>query len=224
MGLLQVTIVGRPSRRRRPPCLSVHVHPSTMEQEITAPFSTTPSKASPGRKTASSPEADSDDSVDKPSPLLPILWAPSIKYLVLFQVVAHAGLATWCASAFIPAFQEMSLFFHRPINDITYLVGAYSLMMGFGVFLWNSLADRFGRRPILVLSLSVCLIATCGAAVSKSYTGIMIARIFQGLGVCTPLGAAYVKEMYSPKNRGTALGIWTLSITCGPFIAPFICG
>ena len=120
----------------------------------------------------------------------------------------------------------MSKFFHRSIDDMTYLVGAYTLMMGFGVLLWNPLADRYGRRPILLLSLAECLIATCGVAVSKSYTSIMVARIFQGLGVCAPLslGAAYMKEMYPPRSRGTALGIWTLSITCGPFIGPFICG
>jgi len=120
-------------------------------------------------------------------------------------------MASWCASAFIPAFLQMSHFFHRSIGDMTYLVGAYTLMMGFGVLVWNPLADRFGRRPILLLSLSECLIATCDVAVSQSYGTIMVARIFQGFGVCAPLslGAAYMKEMYPPKNRGTALGIWT---------------
>jgi len=193
---------------------------STKAQEGSFP-SRTPSKTSYGRKDTSSP-----DPVDRTTPLLPIAWAPSIKYLVLFQVVAHAGMASWCASAFIPAFLQMSRFFHHSIGDMTYLVGAYTLMMGFGVLLWNPLADRFGRRPILLLSLSECVIATCGVAVSKSYGTIMVARIFQGFGICAPLslGAAYMKEMYPPKNRGTALGIWTLSITCGPFIAPFVCG
>lgn len=185
-----------------------------------------PSRASSSHKVASTTEADSHDSVERPSLVLPIDWTPSIKYLVLFQVVAHAGMASWCASAFIPAFLQMSRFFHRPIDDMTYLVGAYTLMMGFGVLLWNPLADRYGRRPILLLSLSECLIATCCVAVSNSYARIMVARIFQGLGVCAPLslGAAYMKEMYPPKNRGAALGIWTLSITCGPFLAPFVCG
>jgi len=196
-----------------------------MTQE-TASTPKTSSEAPSSRKVASSREVDSNRFVDRTSPLLPISWAPSIKYLVLFQVVAHAGMASWCASAFIPAFLQMSLFFHRSISDMTYLVGAYTLMMGFGVLFWNPLADRYGRRPILLLSLSECLIATCGAAVSKSYASIMIARVFQGLGICAPLslGAAYMKEMYPPRRRGTALGVWTLSITCGPFIGPFICG
>lgn len=196
-----------------------------MAQESTLPPSRAPSSTSSGRKVVSSPEANSGNSMDGKL-LLPIDWPSLTKYLVLFQVVSHAGMASWCASAFIPAFLQMSQFFRRPIGDMTYLVGAYTLMMGFGVLVWNPLADRFGRRPILLLSLAECLIATCGVAVSKSYTNVMVARIFQGLGVCAPLalGAAYMKEMYPPKNRGTALGVWTLSITCGPFVAPFICG
>ena len=197
-----------------------------MTQESTSQPSRVPSKASSGGKVASTPEPDSGCSVGGASPVLPIDWAPSIKYLVLFQVVSHAGMASWCASAFIPAFLQMSQFFHRSIDDMTYLVGAYTLMLGFGVLFWNPLADRYGRRPILLISLAECLIATCGVAVSKTYASIMVARVFQGLGVCAPLslGAAYMKEMYPPRNRGTALGIWTLSITCGPFIGPFVCG
>ena len=168
-----------------------------MTQETSSSPSRAPSEASSSREVASSPKDLLAKSVDGTAPVLPINWAPSVKYLVLFQVVSHAGMASWCASAFIPAFLQMSQFFRRPIGDMTYLVGAYTLMMGFGVLFWNPLADRYGRRPILLLSLSECLIATCGAAVSKSYTSLMVARVFQGFGVCAPLslGAAYMKEM-----------------------------
>ena len=76
------------------------------------------------------------------------------------------------------------------------------------------------------MSLAQCVVVTCIVAVAKSYPLIMVLRVAQGFGICAPLslGAAYMKEMYAPKNRGTALGFWTLSITCGPLIAPFISG
>ena len=80
------------------------------------------SKASSGHKDTSSP-----DSVGTTTPLLPIAWTSSIKYLVRFQVVAHAGMASWCASAFIPAFFQISQFFHRLISDMTYLAGGPGL-------------------------------------------------------------------------------------------------
>ena len=80
----------------------------------------------------------------------PMEWPASIKFVVLFQVCAHAGLSSWCAAAFvrskdililsnliiscqIPAFLQMSRALDRSIDQMTYLVGGYTLMMGFGV-------------------------------------------------------------------------------------------
>lgn len=196
---------------------------SAMSKETT---SSTPYRDSSSQKTASIPEAVSHASAERLSPVLPIDWAPSIKYHVLFEVVAHAGIASWCTLAShpglpidVPVFPSVN---RR--NDVSR--GAYTLMMGLGVLLWNPLADLYERRPILILSLSGSLFATCSVAKSKSYAEIVVAGIFQGFCICAPLSleAAYVEEMFPPQNRGAAVGIRTLSITRGPSIAPFVSG
>jgi MFS family permease len=91
---------------------------------------------------------------------------------------------------------------------------------------WNPLADHLGRRPALLLSLAIAILATYGAAEAKIFVLMMIARICQGFGISAPcsLGAAYIKEMYGPRDRGKALGFFTLGITAGPFIAPLVSG
>ncbi|KAF8839240.1 hypothetical protein BDN67DRAFT_789287 [Paxillus ammoniavirescens] len=63
----------------------------------------------------------------------PSSWPNWLKRLVLFQVVAQVFLASWCAPAFIPAFLTMSTEFDKSISAISYLVGAYALLLGFGV-------------------------------------------------------------------------------------------
>lgn len=137
----------------------------------------------------------------------------------------------------------MSITFGRPIEEMSYLIGAYTFMMGFGVrprllylarplttslqvLAWNPVADHIGRRPVMLISLMLTIIATCGVAKSTTYATIMVARVFQGFGICAPcsLGAAYVKDMYASKDRGQALGLWTLGTTAGPFIGPFVSG
>jgi len=172
---------------------------------------------------------EGDGNVDETSVhyvILPILWPSRVKRVVLFQVVAHASMASWCASAFIPAFLQMSRVLHCSINQLSYLIGAYTLMMGFGVLIWNPLADRFGRRPVMLVSLCIAIIATCDIASTSIYGRMMVSRMFQGFGICAPLslGASYIKDMYPPRDRGKALGIWTLGVTAGPFIAPFVSG
>jgi hypothetical protein len=47
---------------------------------------------------------EGDGNVDETSVhyvILPILWPSRVKRVVLFQVVAHASMASWCASAFV---------------------------------------------------------------------------------------------------------------------------
>ncbi|KAH7886720.1 major facilitator superfamily domain-containing protein [Phlebopus sp. FC_14] len=153
----------------------------------------------------------------------PLAWPRWLKTLVLFQVVAQVFVASWCAPAFIPAFVQLSQEMNKSITAISYLVGAYALLMGFGVLVWNPMADQFGKRPVTIVSMLIAVCASCGVASAQSYG---LHKVFEGFGVCGAfsLGVGYIKDMYSPSERGRAVGVWTLGITIGPFISPLIGG
>ncbi|KAF9221173.1 MFS general substrate transporter [Gyrodon lividus] len=156
----------------------------------------------------------------------PSSWPNWLKRLVLFQIVAQVFLAGWCAPAFIPAFLTMSAELHQSISAISYLVGGYALLLGFGVLFWNPLADQFGRRPVTIVSMTIAVCAACGVASAHTYGTMMAGRMFQGFGVCggLSLGVAYINDMYSPSEKGRIVGVWTLGITIGPFLSPLIGG
>ncbi|KIJ62497.1 hypothetical protein HYDPIDRAFT_30454 [Hydnomerulius pinastri MD-312] len=156
----------------------------------------------------------------------PSNWPEWLKRLVLFEVVAQVFMASWCAPAFIPAFLTMSQEMNKSISAISYLVGGYALLLGFGVLLWNPLADRFGRRPVTIVSMIIAVCASCGVASARSYGNMMAGRILQGFGVCggISLGIAYINDMYNPSDKGRAVGVWTLGITVGPFLSPLLGG
>ncbi|KAF8839238.1 MFS general substrate transporter [Paxillus ammoniavirescens] len=153
-------------------------------------------------------------------------WPNWLKRLVLFQVVAQVFLASGCAPILIPAFLAMSTELDQSTSAISYLVGTYALLLGFGVLLWNPLADRFGRRPVTIVSMTIAVCAACGVASAHTYDGMMAGRVFQAFGVCGALsiGAAYINDMYSPSEKGRAVGIWALGITVGPFVSPLVGG
>ncbi|KAF9244492.1 major facilitator superfamily domain-containing protein [Melanogaster broomeanus] len=120
----------------------------------------------------------------------------------------------------------MSTELHQSISTISYLIGGYVLLLGFGVLFWNPLADQFGRRPVTIMSMTIAVCATCGVASAETYGTMMAGRVFQGFGVCggLSLGAAYINDMYSPSEKGRIIGIWTLGITIGPFLSPLVGG
>lgn len=75
---------------------------------------------------------------------------------------------------------------------------------------------------VLLISCVVALVASIGSAVSKSYSGYMAARFFQGFGVspAATVGLMIINDLYFEHERGQKVGIWCLAIDIGLVIGP----
>jgi EmrB/QacA subfamily drug resistance transporter len=110
------------------------------------------------------------------------------------------------------------------IEDLEWTVNAYTLT--FAVFLLTgaALGDRFGRRRLFVIGLSIFTAASVAAALAPSVEALIVARAVQGLGgaIVTPLTLTILSAAVSPEKRGVALGAWGgiggLAVATGPLI------
>ena len=88
------------------------------------------------------------------------------------------------------------------------------------------LANYFGRRRLLLLSVSGFTIASflCGLAPTLSF--LIACRIVQGAsgGVMQPLSQAIMLEAFPPKDRGEAMAVWGLGIVVAPILGPVVGG
>jgi len=90
-----------------------------------------------------------------------------------------------------------------------------------GAFLAGSLADRFGRRFILVISALVFVVSGWGTGIAGSSIVFIIARLFAGfaVGAASVLAPAYISEVSPAKYRGTLSSIQQIAIITGLFAA-----
>jgi putative permease multidrug efflux protein len=82
----------------------------------------------------------------------------------------------------------------------------YGLCYALGFLLWGPIADRYGRRRVMITGL-VCLAATTfGCGLASSLPLLAVLRGAQGLMASSlpPVGLAYLSE--APKRRATAIG------------------
>jgi EmrB/QacA subfamily drug resistance transporter len=99
-----------------------------------------------------------------------------------------------------------------------YLVTVAALLL-----LSGALADRFGRRHVLVAGLFVMLVASVLCAVAPSAGALVAARLAQGLGgaLVVPSSLALLNGTLRASDRARGIGIWaglgTLGATAGPF-------
>ncbi|KAF2126130.1 MFS general substrate transporter [Dothidotthia symphoricarpi CBS 119687] len=156
----------------------------------------------------------------------PYNWSSWKKYMNLFLIAIHACMGAFAASAIIPAYEDIAVDLGVTISTVAYLTSIQIVVLGAAPLLWRPLSTRYGRKPIFVISLIGSLAFNIGCAESKSYAAMATCRAFSAFFISPPgsLGSAVVVEMFFKKERAKCMGIWTVMVTVGIPLAPFIMG
>ncbi len=102
-----------------------------------------------------------------------------------------------------------------------YLVGYAVGQLGCG-----PLADRFGRRPVLLGGLSIYTLASLACALSRQLDPLVAARFIQGLAGCggPVIVRAIVRDHWSGSRAAHVLSLLTTVFAAGPLLAPIAGG
>lgn len=120
---------------------------------------------------------------------------------------------------------------YASLDDVAWLISATFVALGLGGIAAGFLADRFGRRRMLQITLLLVLIGSIGCAFSRNMTELIAWRCFAalGLGGETVLGYAMLSEFLPPAKRGRGLALlglfanfgMPLALAVGYFILPY---
>ena len=90
---------------------------------------------------------------------------------------------------------------------------------------WSAFSEVLGRRTIYLVSFALFTIWNIVAAVSTSMAMLVVMRVLGGGASSSVLaiGAGTLADIWEPKERGRAMGIFILGPMLGPLLAPVIC-
>lgn len=156
----------------------------------------------------------------------PYNWPKRRKVINLALVAFHAMMSLFTAASIQSAFEDIAIDLHTNLQQVSYLVSIVIAVLGGAPLFWRPLSERFGRRPILILSLIVSAVGNIGCAVSPSYGTMGLCRAITAFFIspAAAIGSAVVQETFFKRERATYMGIWTLLLTLGVPTAPFIFG
>lgn len=141
---------------------------------------------------------------------------PHITTLVLI-----AALSSMTLTIFLASLPEMAQYFDVPYALIQLSITAYLGLTAITQIILGPISDRYGRRPVILISILLFIAASFGAVWSTSFEVFMSFRILQSVIVSgLVLSRTIVRDMVARENAASMIGYVTMGMALAPMLAP----
>lgn len=126
------------------------------------------------------------------------------------------GLQPVLTDLYLPSLPLLARDLAAPMSATQLTMSALILSFGLSQLAWGPLADRFGRRPVLLLNLSLLVLASVGATLASHIGWLVFWRAAQGatMAAAVVCARAMVRDLYEPQQgaRIMSLGLSGLGV------------
>jgi len=128
--------------------------------------------------------------------------------------------------SYLPSFPDIEAEFNISRALLSQSLGIYLAAFAAATLVFGPLADRLGRRQIILISLLFYIAASVGCALANDYSTFLIYRVIQGAAAAGGLvaGRAIIRDVYSPQDAHQAMSRIMMLFAIAPAIAPVIGG
>ncbi|PGH54433.1 Bcr/CflA family drug resistance efflux transporter [Azospirillum palustre] len=143
--------------------------------------------------------------------------------ILLTALVAFGPLST---DLYLPSLPTLVRVFGTDVATVQLTLSIF--LVGFAVsqLVYGPMSDRFGRRPTLLVGVTIYLAASAVCAMTSSIDALIAARFFQALGACCgPVVArAVVRDVFGRDRAATVLAYMSMAMALAPAVGPMLGG
>ena len=109
-------------------------------------------------------------------------------------------------------------------NQRQWIISAYVFGFGAAQLVYGPLSDRYGRKPILLVSMGLFAAMSLIAAFADSFAAMIVARLLQGIAAASSrvLTVSIVRDCYSGRQMARVMSLSFIVFLAVPILAPSI--
>ena len=143
----------------------------------------------------------------------------------IITLIALAAVPITAINLFLPSLAQMATDFRVDYNTMNIAISGYLVFTALLQIVAGPLADRYGRRPVLLGGLGLFVAASIGCAIVDEYHWFITLRIIQGSVICAAiLSRAIVIDLAERRQAASTLGYIGMAMSLAPILSPIIGG
>lgn len=149
--------------------------------------------------------------------------APGLPFARLFPIAALTFVDVLGLTIILPLLHLYALRFGASPLEVGLVAAAFPLAQVVGVPVMGALSDRYGRKPLLVISQITTFVSFLMLAFAPSLHVVLLSRVIDGLfGANLATAQAAAADLTTPEQRARGLGMVGASFGLGFLFGPAI--
>ncbi len=146
-------------------------------------------------------------------------------YILIISVVA-SFMAILDINIVTVALPKMMSHFGENATNIEWVMIAYTITYSIVILLTTYTSKKYGLKIPFIVSILFFLIGSAICGMAPSFKFLVLFRVIQAIGGAglIPISLNLLAKYFEPKERGMAMGIWTIGIMMAPAAGPLIGG
>ncbi len=151
------------------------------------------------------------------------LTKPGTRHLTLIAALLSM-LGPFSIDTYLPSFPDIELEFGISRAMLSQSLAVYLLAFAVSTLFWGPVADRFGRRLVILISMVLYTLGSIGCALADSAETFMLLRVMQGLAASGGFIAsrAMIRDAHDAESAHRAMSQVMLLFALAPAVAPVL--